>query len=84
MYKPVNTLDNVCKKTEVCCRNDLNVNNVALTVSLDLFPRIVLCLFISERNSLLISVELFDKYLNLVANRNNLGRILYSLPGKFG
>ena len=64
---------------------DLNLSNRAdVVLGLEYVPRIVLLALVAERDLLVFLIQTDNEYLYLVANRNDLGRVLDAAPGQLG
>ena len=64
---------------------DLNLSNRAdVVLGLEYVPRIVLLALVAEGDLLVFLIQTDNEYLYLVANRNDLGRVLDAAPGQLG
>ena len=64
---------------------DLNLSNRAdVVLGLEYVPRIVLLALVAEGDLLVLLVQTDYEYLDLVANGNDLGRVLDAAPGQLG
>ena len=62
---------------------DLNLSNRAdVVLGLEYVPRIVLLALVAEGDLLVFLIQTDNEYLYLVANRNDLGRVLDAAPGQ--
>ena len=81
--KSVNTVDNVCERSEGGKTDNLGLNNRAdRIIPLEDFPGVVLNSLVAERNLSVLPVKSLDIYLDNVALFDNFGRVLDTLPGK--
>ena len=85
MDKAVDARDNLGKCTEVGDRDDLCIDNLAeLIVGLEDVPRILGLLLVDKGDLAVFGVDILDGYFNVVADRDNVGRVLYSRPREVG
>ena len=64
---------------------DLNLSNRAdVVLGLEYVPRIILLALVAEGDLLVFLIQTDNEYLYLVANRNDLGRVLDAAPGQLG
>ena len=64
---------------------DLNLSNrTDVVLGLEYVPRIVLLALVAEGDLLVFLIQTDNEYLYLVANRNDLGRVLDAAPGQLG
>ena len=85
MDKPIDTGQDVGKCTERRKPDDLRLHHraVGIVTAQDL-PRVVLRLLVAQRNLFLFAVKRLDIHFYRIADRNDIGRVLDTIPGEFG
>ena len=85
MDQAVHTGNDLSKGAELGERYDLGLNNrTNFVVLLEDLPRIVLNLFVTQRNLLFLGIDVLDINLYFVANADNLRGMLDLAPGQLG